>query len=101
MARSRDGLHDIESQAVSLGVNVKLATTCLRTSRHWQNGFDDSVALLLAEELLAVSGMPSDCNVYLSRAGLTGDNLVLQYVSQKFRDDRGQLSMLTEAFQDG
>jgi len=38
---------------------------------------------------------------HMIRAGLDGDNLVLQYVSQKFRDDRGQLSMLTEAFQDG
>ena len=43
---------------------------------------------LLAEELLAVSGATSDCNARLSRAGLTGDNLVLQYVGQKFRDDR-------------
>ena len=32
---------------------------------------------LLAEDLLAVSGTSSDCNVYGIRAGLVGDNLAV------------------------
>jgi len=37
---------------------------------------------LLAEDLLAVSGTSSDCNVSGIRAGLAGDNLAAQYGSQ-------------------